>query len=887
MATKPPRNKGSKLRNRKASLGSSPNINREPKISFQQRINPVYLREESQIQKLIEPRQDRIHERTQSDLEVQFFTDSVTNKNLDLPENDGSNSSLKSLQSNEFQTPEPHFLDSIVQIEGDKLFERVKEDMERASNELYYPSTNKPSINVVDKETTTLSSQGLHDPPLPANIKERNKNLLYNRLLEEDKTHLFNSSGELIGLQEQKPHSNKLLRFESHKEFPIKFILIDEEQLNTADQLEETSVLVIQISRLIFQHHHLFSEEEFLAKSIEKSYKGYSNSKKCGAIEKLMQRIAFIKNAISEMKKDSEEYKKSLSDILELRNKYHLEKKTTNDRVQNILQEYKALKTIRKAQQFNSTTLKLIISVDETGLNDQSRFLEYLLEEEIQETFELETIEYQDIKKDRKQRRKSLAPEESENLPVVPPKPNLDKIKSKLRKKFKDCHFDLEGQSGVDLRMTKIPKTQNPSNIGERKRISAISGLKFQLKVFCNNESIGVINPNSISEDFEVNFHSSISLRLTNRLPDQIRIDLVEQRPLKPKMRLSKISVPVPRFHQGSIDDTCGYSSLEFTSQKSVQSDVGIGSGQFCIRKNHQQFISGSLAIKIGWREFGPSTAFPPVQRLPRIMSDDSQFDPMNPDIDRPIPARGNPVEERDDGDEQEEEEEEEEQFFFNEDELAFCSVEEFKNNPRNRILSERAKNNLKYKDLKLVPCNARQIEDTELPAKLIDETLGMDPIDLQRYKGKRYLMDVYSKISNYCRSLNEEFDEDQLLMENMPTLASMVTRFFQLFGPNRPLKPARRQPGAPHRLSSRNIDVSQFNVSLNIVRAFGIPHRQDDSQVNVRKSSNMSSPKDPGFRPINIRPFVTASFKDISVRTSTGDGSNPTWNEQMTIPLK
>lgn len=42
-----------------------------------------------------------------------------------------------------------------------------------------------------------------------------------------------------------------------------------------------------------------------------------------------------------------------------------------------------------------------------------------------------------------------------------------------------------------------------------------------------------------------------------------------------------------------------------------------------------------------------------------------------------------------------------------------------------------------------------------------------------------------------------------------------------------------------------------------------------------------------PGYRPINIRPFVTASYKEVSLRTSTGDGSNPTWNEQMTIPLK
>lgn len=39
-------------------------------------------------------------------------------------------------------------------------------------------------------------------------------------------------------------------------------------------------------------------------------------------------------------------------------------------------------------------------------------------------------------------------------------------------------------------------------------------------------------------------------------------------------------------------------------------------------------------------------------------------------------------------------------------------------------------------------------------------------------------------------------------------------------------------------------------------------------------------------FRASNVRPYITVSIKDKIFRTSTADGTNPTWNEQLTIPL-
>jgi coiled-coil and C2 domain-containing protein 2A len=36
-----------------------------------------------------------------------------------------------------------------------------------------------------------------------------------------------------------------------------------------------------------------------------------------------------------------------------------------------------------------------------------------------------------------------------------------------------------------------------------------------------------------------------------------------------------------------------------------------------------------------------------------------------------------------------------------------------------------------------------------------------------------------------------------------------------------------------------------------------------------------------------NVRPYVTISLKDQSVRTTTAEGTNPCWNEQLRLPLK
>jgi len=37
----------------------------------------------------------------------------------------------------------------------------------------------------------------------------------------------------------------------------------------------------------------------------------------------------------------------------------------------------------------------------------------------------------------------------------------------------------------------------------------------------------------------------------------------------------------------------------------------------------------------------------------------------------------------------------------------------------------------------------------------------------------------------------------------------------------------------------------------------------------------------------VNVRPFVAVSFRGESARTIAAEGANPTWNQELILPVK
>ena len=231
--------------------------------------------------------------------------------------------------------------------------------------------------------------------------------------------------------------------------------------------------------------------------------------------------------------------------------------------------------------------------------------------------------------------------------------------------------------------------------------------------------------------------------------------------------------------------------------------------------------------------------------------------------------------------------------FRFNEEDLAFCSEEEFNSIERFNMLKARHNRDLNYKHKKLIPQIDRELElDKDKELNIIDEASISDPIDLQRFRGRKYLKKVYEVILNHCEILNrDKMNTNLLIGDEIPTLEAVLESFLEFFRPRRPLKPVRRTTSS--RASFKITEVSNFNLIVTAVRATNVPVRNGEpTQTSSRKSSNAAAAanKFTPFKFFNSYPhvFVTISLKDHhqTCRTSSAEGTNPTWNEQLSLPF-
>lgn len=250
--------------------------------------------------------------------------------------------------------------------------------------------------------------------------------------------------------------------------------------------------------------------------------------------------------------------------------------------------------------------------------------------------------------------------------------------------------------------------------------------------------------------------------------------------------------------------------------------------------------------------------------------------------------------------------------FRLNEDVHTFCASDKFNANKRLELLIARFNSDLKLKDCRLVPHTEIEIEvPTDL--NIFEDMLWIDPIDVQRYQGKKYLKHVYDIITNHCTVINRNYEHHDLLIgDTPPTLNGALEALTNIFSPRRPLNPTRRTSNSAVRRTNLNDSdrINRFNIVLNVVRASNIPYRSRSERGNNERRHSLASsvqncmkngPRIPArilnifdfishfavHRQANVRPFVTATFKQKTLRTSTVDGSSPTWNEQIVIPIK
>ncbi|KAM6150477.1 coiled-coil and C2 domain-containing protein 2A isoform 1-T1 [Erethizon dorsatum] len=238
--------------------------------------------------------------------------------------------------------------------------------------------------------------------------------------------------------------------------------------------------------------------------------------------------------------------------------------------------------------------------------------------------------------------------------------------------------------------------------------------------------------------------------------------------------------------------------------------------------------------------------------------------------------------------------------------EFNFVTSEELNRSKRFRLLCLRSQEVPEFRNYKPIPAYDREImekvfQDYEkrLRDKSVIET--KDHIDTHRAMVAKYLQQVRESVVNRFLIAKHHFLlADLVVEEEVPNISILGLSLFKLAEQKRPLRPRRK---GRKKVTAQNLSDGDIKLLVNICRAYDIPVRKptaSKSQQPSRSSRTFSekhatspSAHSPTHSPDNplgqvlVRPFVEVSFQRTICRTTTAEGPNPSWNEELEFPFR
>lgn len=105
-------------------------------------------------------------------------------------------------------------------------------------------------------------------------------------------------------------------------------------------------------------------------------------------------------------------------------------------------------------------------------------------------------------------------------------------------------------------------------------------------------------------------------------------------------------------------------------------------------------------------------------------------------------------------------------------------------------------------------------------------------------------------------------------------------------FQPKRPLRPSRKSSNQNALPAVPTNNVLDLKIVINIVQAFQVPIRRTAAIQEMTMSPTKRSSSDL-FSLIPVRPLVIATFGKERISTTTAEGSNPTWNQELILSIQ
>ncbi|XP_073331790.1 coiled-coil and C2 domain-containing protein 2A [Pagrus major] len=503
--------------------------------------------------------------------------------------------------------------------------------------------------------------------------------------------------------------------------------------------------------------------------------------------------------------------------------------------------------------------------------------------------------------------------EEGPPKPEPLEKPDFDSIEQQVREKASR----IRRKPGEAI---LIPELSASGNITasdlcprpETARREDVARRSLFIKILYNDKEVSRTDSRSLNSDFRVHFGQIFNLKIVN-CPQSISLQVFEEIGSSCSL-LAQVYIPVPEpsvlTGNGTLEE------FEFSSNQRVMFDHdGVGSDvplSFEADGSNKQTLltSGKLSCSVSWGIGEDDVPLaPPVSQQPGGIhsglgrldavtyigasglydmkkigewATQSRLDPNDPkngsimqllklassgEVTAPEYFRLEQLQE----------------------EFNFVTDEELERSKRFRLLRLRNQEVAEFRNYKGVPALEREVTDKvfqeyEKRLKEGEEIDTRDHLDPQRArKAKQHQKIRESVINRFILAKHHYLLSDLVIEEEIPSIGILGLNLFKLAEPKRPLKPQRKER---KKVTAQNLSNGDIKLLVNIIRAYDVPVRRPQTNRPGQSSQTAIQGSDWLLSQVQVRPFVEISFQRTVLQTTTADGPNPSWNEELQLPF-
>ncbi|XP_064626685.1 coiled-coil and C2 domain-containing protein 2A-like isoform X3 [Lineus longissimus] len=519
--------------------------------------------------------------------------------------------------------------------------------------------------------------------------------------------------------------------------------------------------------------------------------------------------------------------------------------------------------------------------------------------------------------------------------PEPPVRVPLDNVREEVREKaFRIRRRPGEPKLTPELSQsaTVMPKNQCPR--GEQARRESVDKCKLFVRVLFNDKEVSRTPSRNIGQEFQVTFAQIFNIQIV-QWPESIKLEVYELSGFAVE-RMTEVYMAIPE--SSTTTDNVVLEDMDFSSDQAVaHRHEGVGSdvlftfeadGSNMISLNTSGVIKSSVCWSVnddGVPMVPPSTSqtsaysafkkFDAVQAIGASgMVDLDKLskwiaearldpnDPTNADLVYLMKPMGGSDGMGMDGRLRVPEYFRLEQL---QEEFNFATDEEMDGNLRYRLLMYRDQEIQEFRNYRPIPALEREVPvdifaEYEKKKKEEERMRRQKDIESHRAAVTRFMQRVRESVMQRFRILaHQKQFSDMVSEEEVPQIGTLIPMLIKLGEVRRPLRPVRKERKKVTAQTLSGIDVK---ILVNIIRAYDVPIRSDQSSGDERKSERRGRQVSQQWGQVRqiaqvlslwkkkidlVRPYVEVMFQKEVYCTSVADGPNPSWNEDLLLHFR